>query len=163
MITFTTNQLDGWIGQFLWPFMRMLGLAVASPVFAESSIPNRVKIGLALMLTVAVAPAAGPMPAVPLNSWAALLIVTQQTLIGLAMGLVIRIVFAAVQTGGEFVGLQMGLSFASFFDPLSGANTSVVPQFLNIVATMLFLAFDGHLLILAALAHSFDALPIATA
>ncbi|HEY0294244.1 MAG TPA: flagellar biosynthetic protein FliR [Bordetella sp.] len=160
MITFTMDQLNGWIGQFLWPFVRVLGLIIASPIFSESGIPTLVKIGLSFMLTLAIAPAAGPMPAIDLNSYEAIMVVMQQTVIGLAMGLVMRVVFAAVQTGGEFISLQMGLSFASFFDPMQGATTSVLPQFLNIIATMLFLSFDGHLLLLAALAHSFDTLPV---
>lgn len=160
MITFTMDQLNGWIGQFLWPFMRVLGLIVASPIFSESRVPNRVKIGLSLMLTLAIAPAAGAMPHIDLNSYQALLVVVQETMIGLAMGLVMRVVFAAVQTGGEFIGLQMGLSFASFFDPLQGGSTSVMPQFINIIATMLFLSVNGHLLLLAILAHSFETLPV---
>ena len=160
MISFTLDQLTGWIGQFLWPFVRMLALVGASPLFAESSIPNMAKIGLAVMLTVAVAPSLGPMPAIPLNSYGALWILVQQILIGMSIGLVMRIVFAAVQTAGEFVGLQMSLSFASFFDPSIGANTAVLSRLFNIVATLLFLSLDGHLLMLAALMRSFEVLPV---
>lgn len=163
MISFTMDQLNGWIGQFLWPFVRVLALLGASPLFAESNIPTLVKIGLGFMLTVAIAPSLGPMPAVPLNSYDALWIVLQQVLIGLSMGLVMRIVFAAVQTAGEFVGLQMSLSFASFFDPSTGANTAVLSRMFNIIAVLVFLTLDGHLLMLAALTGSFESLPISTA
>ena len=82
-------------------------------------------------------------------------------LIGIAMGFSMRLVFAAAQTAGEFVGLQMGLSFASFFDPSTGANTAVLSRLFNIVAMLTFLALDGHLLVLAALVRSFDTLPVA--
>lgn len=162
MISFTLDQLNGWIGQFLWPFVRVLALIGASPLFSESSIPTTVKIGLGFMLTVAIAPGLGPMPAVPLNSYDALWIVLQQVLIGMSMGLVMRIVFAAVQTAGEFVGLQMSLSFASFFDPSVGANTAVLSRLFNIIAMLVFLTLDGHLLMLAALTRSFEVLPIST-
>lgn len=160
MISFTSDQLNSWIGHFLWPFMRLLGLIAAAPVFSQTAVPTLTKIGLCAILTVAVAPAIGHIPDIDINSWEALLVIGQQTLIGLAMGFAMQIVFAAVETGGEFVGLQMGLSFAQIFDPMQGATTAVLPQFLNIVTLMLFLAFDGHLLLLSALVHSFDTLPI---
>ncbi|CFM04522.1 flagellar biosynthetic protein [Bordetella pertussis] len=151
MIAFTMEQLNGWLAQFLWPFVRILALVGAAPLFSESTIPTRVKIGLAFMLTIAVAPAIGPMPAVPPSSYAGLFLLSQQVLIGIALGLSMRVVFAAVQTAGEFVGLQMGLSFASFFDPATGANTAVLSRLFNIVAMLVFLALDGHLLVLGAL------------
>lgn len=161
MIAFTMEQLNGWLAQFLWPFVRILALVGAAPLFSESTIPTRVKIGLAFMLTIAVAPAIGPMPAVPPSSYAGLFLLGQQVLIGIALGLSMRVVFAAVQTAGEFVGLQMGLSFASFFDPATGANTAVLWRLFNIVAMLVFLALDGHLLVLGALVRSFDTLPVA--
>jgi len=160
MISFTMDQLNGWIGQFLWPFMRLTGLILVAPVFSHGAVPNLVKIGLAFLLTIAVAPAIGNIPHIDINSWEALLVAVEQTVIGLAMGFVMQIIFTAVETGGEFIGLQMGLSFAQIFDPANGANTAVLSQFLSIITTMLFLVFDGHLLILSALVHSFEVLPI---
>src|SRR3546814_17883444 len=68
--------------------------------------------------------------------------------------------FAAVQTAGEFIGLQMGLSFASFFDPATGANTAVLSRIMNIVAMLLFLALNGHLMMLGGIIRRFDVLPI---
>ncbi|MGN6579825.1 MAG: flagellar biosynthetic protein FliR [Bordetella sp.] len=160
MISFTMDQLNGWIGQFLWPFMRLTGLILVAPIFSHRAVPNLFKIGLAFLLTVAIAPAISHIPHIDINSWEALLVVAEQTVIGLAMGFVMQIIFTAVETGGEFIGLQMGLSFAQIFDPANGANTAVLSQFLSIITIMLFLAFDGHLLILSALVHSFDILPI---
>ncbi|WP_459618395.1 flagellar biosynthetic protein FliR [Bordetella sp. 2513F-2] len=161
MVSFTLEQLNGWIGQFLWPFVRILALIGSSPLFSESNVPALVKVGLAFMLTVAVSPALGPMPAVAPGSYEGLWLVLQQILIGVALGLAMRVVFAAVQTAGEFVGLQMGLSFASFFDPATGANTAVLSRFFNVVAMLVFMALDGHLLMLAALMRSFETLPVA--
>jgi len=161
MINFTQQQLDAWLLQFLWPFVRMLALVGSAPLFSESTIPIRIKVALAFMLTVAVVPGLEPPPAIPPGSYAGLWLLGQQVLIGVAMGFTMRIVFAAVQTAGEFVGLQMGLSFASFFDPSTGANTAVLSRLLNIVAMLVFLALDGHLLVLAALVRSFDVLPLA--
>jgi len=163
MIAFTLDQLYGWINSFFWPFVRLLALVAAAPVLGESTIPKRAKIGLAAVLTVAVAPSVGPLPYVAPASFESFAIIAQQILIGVTMGLTMRVAFAAVQTAGEFVGLQMGLSFASFFDPATGANTAVLSRLFNIVATLVFLGLDGHLLLLAAVVRSFETLPISLA
>lgn len=162
MISFTAEQLQAWLGLFFWPFTRVLALLGTAPLFSESTIPVRVKVGLAAILTIIVTPSiTHPMPAVAPGSFAGLWIVGQQVLIGISLGITMRIAFAAVQTAGEFIGLQMGLSFASFFDPSTGANTAVLSRILNIVAVLMFIALDGHLLLLGALVHTFETLPIA--
>ncbi len=79
------------------------------------------------------------------------------------MGFSMRLVFAGVQAAGEYAGLQMGLSFASFFDPTSGGNTMVIARLLNVMAMLIFLAVDGHLMLVMVLAESFQALPISDA
>jgi flagellar biosynthesis protein FliR len=159
MLSFTLEQLYGWLGQFMWPFVRMLALIGTAPLFSESTIPARVKVGLAAMLAMAVSPAI-EIPDVSPGSYDAVWLIIQQVLIGISMGLTMRVVFAAVQAAGELVGLQMGLSFASFFDPSMGANTAVLSRLFNVFAMLLFLALDGHLLLLATLVRSFDTLPI---
>lgn len=160
MLQVTIEQLNGWMAQFLWPFVRLLALVGAAPLFSESAIPIKVKIGLAFVLTAAIAPGLPALPPVPPSSYEGLLLLVQQVLIGVAMGFTMRLVFAAVQTAGEYIGLQMGLSFASFFDPATGSNTAVLSRLLNILAMLVFLALDGHLLVLAALVRSFDVLPL---
>ena len=113
MIAFTLEQLNGWIGQFIWPFVRILALVATAPLFAESAVPVKVKVGLSFVLAAAIGPTLDPMPPVAPGSYAGLWMVMQQVLTGIALGFTMRIVFASVQTAGEFIGLQMGLSFAS--------------------------------------------------
>jgi len=163
MITFTLAQLYGWIAAFWWPFVRILALLACAPVFGEAGVPVRVKTALAAVLTIAIAPALPPMPDAAPVSFAGLAITAQQIIIGIAMGLAMKMVFAIVQTAGEFVGLSVGLSFATFFDPSAGANTAVLARIMNAIALLLFLALDVHLLVLAALVQSFEALPVASA
>ena len=160
MLQVTAEQLYAWLNAFLWPFVRILATLAALPFFSESAIPKRAKVGLGVLLTLVVAPSLPELPAVPTASWTALLIAAQQVLIGLALGLTMRILFAAVQAAGEFIGLQMGLSFASFFDPATGSNTAVLSRLLNVVAVLMFLALNGHLLVLGVLARTFQVLPI---
>jgi flagellar biosynthetic protein FliR len=160
MISVTSAQIDAWLALFLWPLFRILALVSTDPVFGNGVIPARVKIGMALLLTVLVAPTLGPPPAVAPGSAAGLLILMQQVVIGVAMGLAMRVVFIAVEMAGHMIGLQMGLGFATFFDPQNSAQVPVVAQFLGLFAILVFLAIDGHLMVIAALVGSFHTLPI---
>lgn len=160
MISLTDAQLNGWLISFLWPLTRILGLLMLAPVFGHVSVPQRVKIGLGVFIALIVAPTLPPMPEVGLGSWQGLLILVQQFLIGMAIGFVMRVIFAAVEAAGEIIGLQMGLGFASFFDPQSAGQTLVIAQFFNLLATLLVLAVNAHLLLLGILADSFRSLPI---
>ncbi len=160
MISLTDAQLNAWLISFIWPLTRILGLIMLVPVFGHRSVPKHVKIGLGVFITLIIAPTLPPMPAVGLDSWHGLFILVQQFLIGMAIGFTMRVAFAAVEAAGEIVGLQMGLGFASFFDPQSAGQTLVLAQFFNLLATLLFLAVNAHLLLLGVLADSFRSLPI---
>ena len=84
----------------------------------------------------------------------------QQVAVGLAIGFAVRLVFAAVELAGEIIGLQMGLNFASFFDPTSNAQVSAVARFFGNIATLLFVVINGHLMVLMAVVNSFDRFPV---
>lgn len=162
MISLTDAQLNAWLINFIWPLTRILGLLMVAPVFGHRSVPARVKIGLGVFIALIISPTLPPMPDVGLGSWYGLLILVQQFLIGIAIGFIMRIVFAAVDAAGEIIGLQMGLGFASFFDPQSAGQTLVVGRFLNMLALLIFLAVNAHLLMLGVLVESFQILPVST-
>jgi flagellar biosynthetic protein FliR len=88
------------------------------------------------------------------------MILSQQILIGLAMGFALRMVFSAVEMAGEIAGLQMGLGFATFFSARSDGSTLVEGKFLGLLATLTFLSINGHLQVVSVLVESFDAFPI---
>ncbi|MGJ7527672.1 flagellar biosynthetic protein FliR [Variovorax sp. GB1P17] len=161
MFSVTSGQLEAWTVAFLWPFIRMLALVSTAPVFGEPWAPRQIKVGIAALLALVISPTIGPFPAVPVVSAGGFWIIVQQVLIGAAMGFSMRLIFTAVLAAGEYIGLQMGLSFASFFDPMSHGSTMVVSRLLNMLAMLIFLALDGHLLMVNALAQSFHTLPIA--
>ena len=88
------------------------------------------------------------------------LILLQQIAIGAALGFSLRIVFSAIEFAGQLMGLQMGLSFATLFDPVNGAQTQVVAQFLVLTTALILFAFNGHHLVITALVQSFQDIPI---
>ena len=160
MISLTDAQLNAWLINFIWPLTRILGLIMVAPIFGHRAVPARVKIGLGFFIALIIAPTLPPMPDVGLGSWHGLLILIQQLLIGVAIGFIMRVVFTAVDAAGEIVGLQMGLGFASFFDPQSAGQTLVIARFFNMLAMLVFLAVNAHLLLLGVLVESFQSLPI---
>lgn len=160
MISVTSAQLGAWLGAFIWPFFRILALVSSAPVLGNPGVPVRVKVGLAAVLTIVLAPVLGGMPAVEPGSAIGLLILAQQIVIGLAIGFTMRIIFTAMEMAGNIIGMQMGLGFASIFDPQNAAQISVVAQFMGLFATLVFLALNGHLYMIEVLAQSFQALPV---
>lgn len=160
MLSVTSAQLEGWLALLAYPMARILGFLGAAPVFGNNAVPRRIKLMVGLAVTLGLMPVVPSVPQAALDSWSGLLLIVQQTLIGIAMGLVLRVVFAALDLMGEIISLQMGLSFATFFDPVAGGQTAVVGEFLTLLATLVLLSLNGHLLMLDALARSFEWLPV---
>ena len=162
MLTFTEAELQAWITPLLWPFLRALALFTSLPVLGQRIVPVRVRIALAFFITVAAQATLPAMPSVALDSPAALLLAAQQVLIGAALGFAVRVVFAAVEMAGEIIGLQMGLNFASFFDPATASQTNAAGSLFGSMVALLFIVTDGHLAVIAALVQSFYAFPVST-
>ncbi|MDR3100232.1 MAG: flagellar biosynthetic protein FliR [Paraburkholderia sp.] len=160
MFTVTYAQLNLWLTAFLWPFTRILALVAVAPVVGHRSVPMRVKIGLAAFITLIVAPTLEPMPQVTVFSAEGVWILVNQFLIGAALGFTMQIVFAVVTAAGDLMGLGMGLGFASFFDPQANTSTPALSSWLNIMAMLAFLVFDGHLQMIAALVETFHSVPV---
>jgi flagellar biosynthetic protein FliR len=160
MLTFTEAQVLAWIAPLLWPFLRVLALFGALPVFAQRGVPARVRVALAFLIAFCAQATLPTMPVIPLDSSIALLAVVQQLLIGLSLGFAVRIVFSAVEFAGEVIGLQMGLNFAGFFNPMTGGEATVTSRFFGISVSWLFIVTGGHLMLIAAVVQSFQAFPV---
>lgn len=160
MISFTSAQLTAWMATLIYPLARILALIASSPLLGNRQVPARIKIGLGVLLAMLVAPtlesANLPDPA----SAQGLLVLAQQIVAGLMMGFSIRLIFSAFEMAGDIAGMQMGLGFANFFDPQNASYTPIIAQFLGILVALCFVAMDLHLYMLAALADSFQSLPI---
>ncbi len=160
MITFSEAQLMAWLTPVLWPFLRVLAVFTAAPIFSSRAIPVRARIALAFLIALAAQPSMPPVPVTDLNGPDVLGLVVQQVGIGLAIGFVVRLVFAAFEFAGEVVGFQMGLNFAAFFDPSLNAQSSAVARFFGYMASLLFVVLNGHLMVLMAVNRSFEAFPV---
>jgi flagellar biosynthetic protein FliR len=160
VLTFTDTQVLAWITPLLWPFLRVLALFGSLPVFAQRGVPMRVRVALAFLIAFCAQATLPTMPVIPLDSAEAMLAVVQQLLIGVSLGFAVRIVFAAVEFAGELIGLQMGLNFAGFFNPMTGGESTAASRFFGISVSWLFIVMGGHLMLIAAVIQSFNAFPV---
>jgi len=160
MISLTSAQLDGWIAMIVWPLSRILALIASAPITGNQQFPVSAKIGLAVFLTILVAPLLPESSPINPASGAGMLLLIREILIGLAMGLAMRVVFAGVSMAGDLIGLQMGLGFAQFYDPQNNTQAPVTGQFLGLIATLTFLSLNGHLMLISTLVQSFQNAPV---
>ena len=161
MISLTEAQIMAWLTPVLWPFIRVLALFSSMPVLGQRNVPIRVRIALSFFIALGVA---GTVPAgsgnVALDSPGAILLVVQQVLIGLSLGFAVRIIFTAIEFAGEIIGLQMGLNFAGFFDPATAQQATATSSFFSTMVAFLFIAMNGHLLVIEAVVQSLVAFPV---
>jgi len=160
VIAFTEAQLVAWLSPMIWPFLRVLAVFTAAPLFSSRAFPLRARIGLAFFIAFAAQPSLQGQPIISIAGPDAMGAVAQQVGIGLAIGFTVRLVFAAVELAGEVVGFQMGLGFASFFNPALNTQSSAVARFFGQMATFLFVVMNGHLMVLMAVIKSFDKFPV---
>lgn len=160
MIGFTEAQLLAWITPLVWPFIRALALFSALPMLGSRAVPARVRVALSALIVLCAQPVLPPMPQVPLDSPLAFMLVVQQVLIGVTIGFAVRVALAAVEYAGELIGLQMGLNFASFFDPVTNNQATTTSRLFNTTVSWLFIVVNGHLLVVMALVDSFTAFPV---
>ena len=160
MISFTEAQILAWITPLLWPFLRALALFSSLPLLGTRVVPARVRVALAALVALAAQASLPPISPVALDSWLAFQLVLQQLLIGISLGFAVRLVFSAIELAGEVVGLQMGLNFAGFFDPMTASQTTATSRFFGAIVGWLFIVINGHLLVIAALVGSFNAFPV---
>ncbi len=159
-MTFSEDQLIVWLQQYFWVFVRMGGVMAIAPVLGARSVAPPIRILLALLLTLLVAPLLPEPAKVELFGASWLVALAQQLLIGVSAGFVLLLVFEATVLGAELISYSMGLGFAQLADPLRGVTTPVLGTFLTIVTTLLFIALGGHLLLIETMVRSFHTLPV---
>lgn len=160
MIDVNSDQMYHWLALFIWPFFRILGYTLTAPLLGQAAIPVRLKIGFAALLSVIVGPLLPEVPKVAIMSLEGFGLLVEQTVIGVSIGLCMKMAFSAVQAAGEYIGMQMGIGFATQYSADTGANSVIISRLLDILAILMFLAVDGHLFMLQIVVNTFTQLPI---
>lgn len=160
MPTFTEADIMAWVMPVFWPFLRILAVFSSAPIFSSRSVPVRTRVGLAFIVAVCAQAGLPPQPLIGLTDPMAFQVVLQQVVLGVSIGLAVRIVFASVELAGELIGLQMGLNFAGFFDPTTNSQTSTVGRFFGNITMLLFVVLGGHLMLLQVVVASFETFPV---
>ncbi len=153
-------NLINYLSEFMWPFARITGLLLVAPLIGSSYIPVYIKILAATAITVFVFPLVDPPKNLDPLTFNGVVLLAQQIIIGLVIGLIMQIAFSAITIAGENIALTMGLGFASMTDPANGITIPVVSQLMTIFASLYFLALNGHIALIQLVIDSFALQPI---
>lgn len=142
---------------------RLSGFVAVLPVFGHGAVPVIVRLGLIMVLTLFTLATRWSLAIVllagPVHWFAAALMTVQEVILGLAMGLCVRMVFSCVQQGGCLFAQQMGLTDSGVIDPTTGEESSSLSELMEIVFLLFFLVAGGHRLLLTVVLRSFDWFP----
>ncbi len=139
---------------------RVIGFVSAIPVFFSNQSPAQIRAGLAAMLSLLLFPLLQPF--VNLGDFSApafLFLIINETLLGVMLGLIVRLIFTSVEFGGTVIGYQMGFAAANIFDPQNQRQTALLSQFQNVFTILLFLSLDIHHYFIRVAVQSYTLLP----
>ncbi len=144
---------------FLLVLARLAGLLGTAPVLGDARVPIRVRAGFAVIFAAALAPAVATPEALPTTLWGLAGALAVETGLGAMLGFVAQLVFAGVELGGQLAGIQMGFGLDTIVDPQTRGRITVVAQWQQLLAMLVFLALDVHHLLIRALLASFQTAP----
>ncbi|WP_146339104.1 flagellar biosynthetic protein FliR [Nesterenkonia sp. NBAIMH1] len=151
-----------WLEAALLVAVRITAFIVIAPPFSHGSIPMRVRGAMGATLALAVTPRAID-DYVPMQTWQYAAAIVQEIISGAALGFLVFLMFAAVQTAGGFIDLMGGFSLGMMFDPATGVNGAQFQQLFYIAALALMVSSEAYMMIMAGIFRSFDALPLGAA
>lgn len=154
------EQILGFMAIYILPFARLSGFLMTLSVVGSKNFPARFRMIFALAITILVAPLLPVTGKVELFTGQTFLLVLEQTLIGIVLGFVSRLMLETFVVGAQIIAMQSGLGFASLVDPANGTSVPALGQFFLMLTTLLFLAFDGHSFMIRLVVESFHSLPI---
>ncbi|MDA0629849.1 MAG: flagellar biosynthetic protein FliR [Proteobacteria bacterium] len=142
----------------LIPFLRISALLLAAPLVSLRVVSVRIRIALALLLTIFIYPMLD-LPAIDATSAYGIRLITQELFIGILFAIVLQVVNAAMVLAGQSMSMSMGLGMAQTIDPNAG-QVPVLASFLVVLSTLIFLSVGGHLIMIKLILQSFEVLPI---
>src|SRR3954449_236931 len=141
---------------FMLVFARIGAMVMLLPGFGETNIPARIKLSIALLLTLIILPLHRQAYQVDMNSLTPLLVLMlHEIVIGIVLGATARVTLSALQVAGSVIAQQLGLGFVTAIDPTQGQQGLLIGNFLTILGLTLLFATDSHHLVIAALNESY--------
>jgi flagellar biosynthetic protein FliR len=160
MLEVSTPEITAWVGRYLWPFFRIAGFMAVAPIFGANFVARRVRLLLAVAVTLVIVPVLPPVPRMDPLAVEHILLILNQVLIGICMGFILQVFVQVFVLAGQVIGMKMGLGFALMNDPANGVSVAVLSQFYLMMVSLLFLASNGHLVALEVVAESFYTIPV---
>jgi flagellar biosynthetic protein FliR len=161
--------MDGFVvtPEYTYTFFLMLlrtsSMLVSSPLLSHRGIPAYTKVGFAVFFSLVLVPLQGDEPPLPPQQFGTIVDDTvREVLFGLALGVVMNVVFIGVQMASRIIGLQMGFGLGAVFDPVTGADFGAFDQFYSLLVTLVFFAMNGHYIVIQTLAETTRAVPLGT-
>ncbi|MDD2308368.1 MAG: flagellar biosynthetic protein FliR [Desulfuromonadaceae bacterium] len=146
---------------FMLVLSRVAGIFAALPVFGGHTVPLRIKVIIVFMITLVCFPALSvAIPQVPPDVFSLALLAFSEVMIGLTLGFITQVIFAAVEFSGQIIGMQMGLTISSIIDPSRGTQVQIMSVVQTLFATLMFLSLNIHHLFLRAIMDSFRVIPL---
>lgn len=156
---FTLVQIADTLLGVLWTALRVGGVVMLAPLLGAMYVPRRIRLAMALVLALTMLPIAGSMPDIEPLSPDGIIAIIQELIVGLAIGFVLRLATEAALLAGQLISTGMGLSFATVVDPQNG-GMPLLGRFYIVVSSLVLLATNAHLSLIALLAQSFQVVPI---
>ncbi|MFH1374805.1 MAG: flagellar biosynthetic protein FliR [bacterium] len=145
---------------FLLVLLRATGLFVMAPVFSHRAIPNLIKVGILITLSMLLVPVVSDAAVEPAESlWQLAGLAFKEILVGIIIGLLFRLIFMGAKTAGSIIGYQIGFAMVALQDIEEGGQIAIIGSFWFLVAMLIFLSIDGHHLMLTAFADSYRVIP----
>lgn len=145
---------------FLLIMFRVSGMLLTAPFFNGRAMPVQVKVGLAFAISILLFPLHAEKFLLPRDLIEFTIIAAQEIMLGLMLGFVADLIFLALHMAGEFISIQMGLSMSSILDPMTGVQVQAMGQIYFYLGLLIFLSLNVHHLLILAVNHSFDVLPL---
>jgi flagellar biosynthetic protein FliR len=148
---------------FVMVLTRISAFFLIAPVFSWKSIPGKVKVAMIVLLVIFFSTATPfAVNSGQVSPLEAVLFLSNEAIYGLAMGLIVALVFAAVKFSGRIIERQMGLAMAQILDPLTGEMGQPLGMLMEIIFIILFISANGHHMFLLIISRSFQAFPAGT-
>lgn len=154
-------DLELQVSAFFIVFARVGAVLMLLPVFGEDSIPGRIRLMIAFAMSAALYGVLGAPARAALQGGAVLpAVLVLELATGLAMGMIVKILFFAISIAGSIISLQIGLSSAVIFDPAQSGQAPLLSKFVGIAAALVCMGMQVHHLWLGAIVQSYHSFPI---